>query len=118
MLNKDEVLNLPLLEVVNPPFVTAVLTNGNEWPGLNCFGKRRTTWLYKKFRIAYPNTEITLREYLSGGITQASLLDSFGESTTGHFLCLMEKLEINIPNGELRKGRKPSKQAQTVIDSL
>lgn len=118
MLNKDEALNLPLLEVVNPPFVTAVLTKGMEWPWLDCHDKKRTTLLHKKFCITYPNTEITLGEYLSGGITKASLLDSFGESTTGHFLCLMEKLEIDIPNGELRKGRKPSKQAQAVIDSL
>lgn len=118
MQSKDDVLNLPLLEVVNPPFVTAVLTKGMEWPWLDCHDKRRTTWLYKKFRTTYPNTQMTLREYLSGDITRASLVGSFGESTAGHFVWLMEKLEIDIPNGELRKGQKPSKQAQDVIESL
>lgn len=118
MLNQAEILNLPLLEVVNPPFVISVLTKGMAWPWLDCFEKRRTTWMYKKFRTAYPNTQMTLREYLSGGITKASLVDTFGRSTADHFVSLMEKLEIDIPSGEPRKGHVPSKGAQDVLDSL
>jgi hypothetical protein len=118
MLTKDDILKLPLLEVINPPFVVAVLTKGEKFPWLDCFEKRRTTWMYKKFNAAFPNTTMTLREYLDSNVTRSSLVESFGESTAGHFVRLMEKLGIEVPLGGCKKGKTPSSSAQVIIESL